>query len=331
MYVPRPRAAAQRSMLLELLSNSLDLLLAGTATKIRIDEQPDGSFVVEDDGPGIPSEVLLASLSAMHDSPTQDGHRPHVHLAAHVGIGIAAVCALSELFEVDTSDGDRRARYTYSRGEPIGEPRVSPANGRRGTSIRVVPDSTIYPDEPEAEHDRRWREVRGPLDMVAERLADLAPGLTLECSGRAHHSSGLVERARRLGASERRPLLERTASHAGSRYRVVLGWRDDGGSAAEELVGNYRLASWNDRGWIGTALLSYAQRRELGPAWKVADGRIALCAIEDVSMKWGSPTRTMIVDPAHRRHVRELLYEALDALCGTAPADALAFTRRVPP
>jgi hypothetical protein len=315
-------------MLLELLSNALDEWLAGRARTIRIDLIGDDAYEIEDDGGGIAIVRLREALARVHDHPTLDGHRSQVHLAAWKGIGMATVCALSEAFEIDTSDGTARTQWTLARGEALAEPVTVPAAGMRGTRVRGTVDTAIF--APATDGDAGF--LRGALDVgaFAQQLADYAPGLEIHHRDRSYGSTGLVERARRLGASEHRPLLVRTTSEGGSDYRLVVGWRDDGGPRVEELVGNYRVAAWHEDGWIGTALQSYAKLRGLGPAWKIADGRVALCAIEEPSMKWGTPTGDFIVDPIHRHRVRASLYAALDELCGCTPADTLAFTRVVP-
>lgn len=329
MYMPGPRPVARWFMLLELLSNALDEWLAGRARTVRITLRGDAEVEVEDDGGGISLERLRDALARVHERATLDGDRVHVQLAAPRGVGLAVVCALSESLEVDTCDGVTRARWSLARGEPSHEPNVGPADRARGTRVRAVVDGQLYEPATGALHPQ-WAWRVGDVAGLARRLADYAPGLKIHCEGRLHVGTGLVERARRLGASEQRPLLVRTASEGGAHYRLVVGWRDDGGASVEELVGNYRVAAWNDEGWIGTALESYAKHRGLGPAWRLADGRIALSAIEEPSMKWGSATGDCIIDPAHRRRVRALLYAALDELCGSAPADALAFARVAP-
>lgn len=322
IYIGGPPPWARRHALLELLSNAFDEWLTGRARNIRAEEPDERTLVVEDDGGGIATATLRKALSALHDRATLDGHRPHVHLYGRAGLGLAAISALSETFDVDTSDGHVRTRWSLARGEPCGEPVTTPAEGSSGTRIRAVIDASLWPG------DHAPSEPPPSFDHEAERLADLAPGLAVGSGDRWFTSEGLVPRARRLGASTARPLIERTVTEDGCRYRVVLGWRADGGPAVEELAGNYRPAAMvRGANWLQTALQAYARSVGLGPAWRITEGRIALCAIEDAHMQWGTPTGDVIVDPAHRRRVGRIVRDALDALCGPAPADVLAFTR----
>src|SRR5262245_52778669 len=88
-------------MVWEIVGNSLDQFLAGKATRIGVDLEPDGTVVVEDDGPGMPVHDLdgmpfaQAALTRMHDTATMDGHRPHEHLGLR-GVGVFVVNMLSE-------------------------------------------------------------------------------------------------------------------------------------------------------------------------------------------------------------------------------------------
>ena len=65
----------------EVLANAMDQALADRARTIEVILREDDSVEIRDDGPGAAREIFERALSGIHDTPTLDGHRPHVHLA----------------------------------------------------------------------------------------------------------------------------------------------------------------------------------------------------------------------------------------------------------
>jgi DNA gyrase/topoisomerase IV subunit B len=162
-------------MLREVLSNSVDLALTGAVTEIRVRVEWDGGFAVVDNGPGIdvtPGEdgvpFLTRVLTTWRDSPTADGHHPHVHLA--IGIGLHTICALSDRLEITTARDGQVWRQRFAAGRPTTAlDRVTGATAV-GTTVSFRPDPAIF--------NSGERLDLSAIDGLLSDLAALIPGLT---------------------------------------------------------------------------------------------------------------------------------------------------------
>src|SRR5262245_11070802 len=103
MYIGGTDGSGLHNLLWEIVGNVVDQHLARYATELHVDIWDDGWVRVRDDGPGIPVDavprtgrsVLETVFTTLHTGPTFDGHFPHVHIRRAMGVGLAAVSALS--------------------------------------------------------------------------------------------------------------------------------------------------------------------------------------------------------------------------------------------
>lgn len=131
----------------ELISNALDQFVQGYATEISI-ESNESAIVVRDDGEGLPleqgAEFIRLHFTELHQTPSADGHAPHVHADTNFGgVGLAPICALAERLTVTTWRSGTRWRQTFSRGLPLGAAQAEDDDGR-GCIIEFVPDPDIW-------------------------------------------------------------------------------------------------------------------------------------------------------------------------------------------
>lgn len=157
MYIPGTGANGLTHLVMEIAANSFDQALAGEADAITVAIGADNVVRVTDNGAGISTEVgpdgrtfLERVCTDHHDTPTADGHVPHVH-AASFGLGIFPICALSEFLEVETSDGTRTVRQRFAAGRAVSAlETVDPADGivGSGTVVRFRPDPAIFGAQP---------------------------------------------------------------------------------------------------------------------------------------------------------------------------------------
>ena len=163
-------------MVWEVVANSIDEHLAGMCSRISVEIQANGAVSVEDDGRGIPVEVVgdvcVAEriLTSFHNSPSFDGHAPHTHVGKH-GVGIFVVCALSANLELSVHRGGRHWRQRFEKGYAVSRLEDAGPTGRTGTRLTFVPDPAVFSGR--------------PLDgsVILERLTELAflnPGLLLD-------------------------------------------------------------------------------------------------------------------------------------------------------
>jgi len=150
MYLGNLGPTGTTHMVLELVANSIDCFLAGNATEIGVTLHAD-HIEVWDDGCGFPLEPDGRGnefLTTHHNLATADGHAPHIHLVS-MGVGIVAVNALSERFEVEALRGGQGWRQSGTMG--VLEEAQQVEEVQRGTRIQFWPDTSILqsaqPDE----------------------------------------------------------------------------------------------------------------------------------------------------------------------------------------
>lgn len=192
MYIGSTDSRALEHMLLEVVSNSIDEHISNHADQLSVSFD-DEAVVVEDNGRGIPVEVmplygrstLEALLTRLHSGATFDDHQPHVHIRPGFhGVGLAIVNALSERFEADVHRDGGHHRIALSRGL-VTEPfhRVG-SSTRTGTRIRYRADPEIFGS------------ARLDSSATLKRLRTLSwltPDLTWTVQGQTTRSRGLVD------------------------------------------------------------------------------------------------------------------------------------------
>ena len=133
---------------LEVIGNAIDLVLRGDATSIEVSCFEDGSVEVHDDGPGldIADDDVRSYIEKARDTPTADGHEPHIHIA-QVGLGLWVVNALSERLRIDSTHENGRHVHEWRNGgdhhEVIEEAPKDPSLPT-STSVRFWPDPSIF-------------------------------------------------------------------------------------------------------------------------------------------------------------------------------------------
>lgn len=174
MYVGSTGPSGLVHLVMEVVSNAFDEVLAGRATRIDVCIHDDGTVSVTDDGGGFrvtdrAGPTVEAIFTQLHDTPTRDGHWPHMHLALG-GLGLGPACALSWSLELDSVRDEVRSRQSFSRGEVATALTQTPApEAPTGTTITLHPDPSIF-DSSHVDRDQ--------LEAELEQLAHLTPGLT---------------------------------------------------------------------------------------------------------------------------------------------------------
>lgn len=181
---------------------------------------------------------LEDAFTRYHPTPTLDGHTPHDHLGLH-GAGVVVVNALSTWLEVESRRDGVCHRQRYERGVPTGRLEIVGPAGRPGTTVRFLPDPSVFPST--------WIDSE-PLARRLRELAALFPSLTLSLLDRRRHVfhspagiGALLPKAPR-GCSTLRT-LELGEHVDGIRVDAVLAWRNDDAPPVVESYANVERTS----------------------------------------------------------------------------------------
>ena len=167
-------------LLKEVVDNCIDEHVMGYGKVIEIEITEDNLCTIRDYGRGIPLGKLLECAAQINTGAKYDSEVFKRSVGLN-GVGIKAVNALSEFFEIQAvREGQTRA-IEFCRGEvryDMGKPKA--CSEENGTRIAFRPDPTSFSPK-----------VRFQLDFVREMLryyAWLNPGLTLKLNGEVFRS-----------------------------------------------------------------------------------------------------------------------------------------------
>ncbi len=178
MYIGSTGPRGLHHLVYEILDNSVDEALAGFCKNIDISINEDNSVTVEDDGRGIPTDIVEKTgksavetvFTVLHAGGKFGGGGYKVSGGLH-GVGASVVNALSEKMEVHVYRDNKVHRQVYERGIPDGTLEVVGATDKRGTSVTFWPDDLIFHDINE-EGERVAIVVE--WDVLATRIREMA-------------------------------------------------------------------------------------------------------------------------------------------------------------
>ncbi|MDE5647957.1 MAG: type IIA DNA topoisomerase subunit B [Muribaculaceae bacterium] len=131
-------------LLKEVMDNSIDEFMMGNGRQIIV-EIADGVVKVRDYGRGVPLGKVVDVASKMNTGAkyTSKSFKKSVGLN---GVGIKAVNALSEMFEIESTVNGKSRRALFSHGEIIEDSGLRDSPEPNGTTVSFKPDSAIFKD-----------------------------------------------------------------------------------------------------------------------------------------------------------------------------------------
>lgn len=173
-------------LLKEAMDNSVDEYIMGFGKEVLVDIDEESRVTVRDFGRGIPLGKLMDCVAKINTGAKYDSSAFKKSVGLN-GVGIKAVNALSEFFEIQAwRDGLTKA-IEFCRGEVIEEmKKPKKDSGENGTRIAFDVDHTIFPEK------TRFR--AGYVEKMCRYYSYLNPGLAIVFNGKKFKSkNGLLD------------------------------------------------------------------------------------------------------------------------------------------
>ena len=175
MYIGSTGLPGLHHLVYEVVDNSVDEILAGGATTIKVTIKDNMTCSVEDDGRGIPVDLMTGAkdpklrkksalevvMTVLHAGGKFDSGAYKVSGGLH-GVGVSCVNALSESTEVEVKKNGKVYRQQYKRGKPVTEVEEIGKTTEHGTKVTFTADKEIFGD------------VAFVYETIANRLRELA-------------------------------------------------------------------------------------------------------------------------------------------------------------
>jgi len=226
MYIGSTGQTGLMHLIEEVIDNSIDEVLEGCCSEIRVIVRADNRVTVIDNGRGMPIGIHTETgipavelvMTTLHAGGKFDNKSYHVSGGLH-GVGVSVVNALSEHLVVEVHKEGKIHRQEFSRGEKLTELTVVGETKRTGTTTTFLPDHEIFGEVhynfPKLSH--RLRELsylNGGLLIVLENEA---AGVT-----RSFRNKGGIKSFVEELASKREPLHPKPIYVQGSESGIEI-------------------------------------------------------------------------------------------------------------
>ena len=173
-------------LLKEAIDNSIDEHIMGYGKEIRIDIDDAGRVEVRDFGRGIPLGKLYDCAAQINTGAKYDSEAFKKSVGLN-GVGIKAVNALSDFFEIQAWRESKTKAIEFSKGEVVEEMKNPRADdGESGTRLAFEVDRSIFPARTNFKHPH--------VERMCRYYSYLNPGLSLVFNGKRFRSkNGLLD------------------------------------------------------------------------------------------------------------------------------------------
>ncbi|MBP5403730.1 MAG: DNA topoisomerase (ATP-hydrolyzing) subunit B [Elusimicrobiaceae bacterium] len=157
MYIGSTGLPGLHHLVYEVVDNSVDEILAGGATTITVTIKGDMTCSIQDDGRGIPVDLMKNAkdaklrnksalevvMTVLHAGGKFDSGAYKVSGGLH-GVGVSCVNALSDEMEVEVRRDGKIHYQSYKRGRPQGPVEVIGKTNEHGTKVTFHADPEIF-------------------------------------------------------------------------------------------------------------------------------------------------------------------------------------------
>lgn len=151
MYIGSTGVEGVYHLIKEIVFNSIDEAIMGYCNEIKVSLLPGNKIRVEDNGRGIPVDIhpqtkksaLETIVTTLH-AGAKFGGKVYICTGGLHGVGISAVCALSEYMRVDVFRDGFHYFQEYEKGKPKTQVKKLEKTKKRGTTVTFVPDPEIF-------------------------------------------------------------------------------------------------------------------------------------------------------------------------------------------
>jgi DNA gyrase subunit B len=287
MYIGDTGVRGMHHLVWEVVDNSIDESLAGYCKRIVVEVHADGSVSVEDDGRGIPTDMIVEEgrsaaevvLTELHAGGKFDRDSYEVSGGLH-GVGVSCVNALSDTLWLDIWRDGFHWQQVYHRGVPVAPLARKEPSEKRGTRVHFLPDLTIFPEAGEYQYDTLRNRI--------QELAFLSPQLTISLAdhrdGRRdefHYEGGLVSYVEHLDEGREavhKPAIYLRGNKKGLDVELAFQWNTSYNETLTSFVNNIKTI---DGGTHVTGLRGALTRTV--NAYGAANGLFKSAKIEAVS------------------------------------------------